>query len=1085
MKISLIANTGIQFYTTELEVRAEDSFVDNSGNMLLPLSIVDENNYSFPLSFYESYNPIEGKWLLELVVSFSNGQCVRLNELKRHQYPFPYVFTDINGADRLVDEAKIDFSELDILAAEDCYNDYNLEGSIREKLLSGTCPLDCLENQWLPMPVFEQDNLGSCVFGPTGWARMKLSLISKVKNIRHYRLVWAFDTSAIKDNVSIMRPFFYEGETEKHYTLCDNVSLLFDYFSHDESFDCEWVDNYIASLIHGGKEHTELFNSDTDISTHFRYLAYYITFICYFRKMGLSPEISLYTDQIEHKSVDLVLDIGNSRTCGVLFENSDFTKVEMLQLQDLTEPWKVYCKPFDMRLAFHHCKFGEMETIDQFEWQSFLRVGDEATKLIYQSRPSDGVSERTTNYSSPKRYLWDNKQFAGQWDFLITNDDDVSSLNHYINIKGLSEQFDSDGTLRTIKNGGLYSSFSRRSLMTFVMIEILQQANCQMNSYEFRTKHGDVDVPRKLSRILVTCPTAMPKEEQIALRRCAEEAFIALLRCKDPNLYYQAYNQDEWKDKITIIPSVKDLTMTNAPVNLKGRAEWGYDEATCCQLVYLYAEIAQRYMNHCEDFFNLYGHVRKEFVEDGYNRKSLTIGSIDIGAGTTDLMICSYKYDENGVAKLTPVPLFWDSFYYAGDDVLEEIIRQQIIEGRTTNYQYTLCGPIFNAICSAYMNLSDDDFIDAMNIRNKVLLDNMSDIEKESVKFAVASRETSERIHNFFGHDKALMDYKDRLMRQDFNIQVSVPMGLKLLELLRLGRKRMQLKFEDFFPELEPAEFILSHFSKHFSIVKGGKHYVDIDFTKIEWTYDPQVISEIVVSKLEPLMKQLSIVLNTYQCDIILLAGKPMSLNVVTDLFLKYYPISPNRLIRLNDYRVGEWYPFSDGLGYFKDQKSLVAVGGMIGYLASNGGLGGFHMDMTHLKKDMVSTAQYIGLYSAVNQKIKEAVITPLQNTATFEVHGFPIYIGCKQLYSQYYQARALYALNLQDDVDLRTISLPLKISVARNYSQDREALKIVSAVDSMGKPFSLNKLRFCVQSLADEGTYWLDKGEFVLSING
>ena len=502
-------------------------------------------------------------------------------------------------------------------------------------------------------------------------------------------------------------------------------------------------------------------------------------------------------------------------------------------------------------------------------------------------------------------------------------------------------------------------------------------------------------------------------------------------------------------------------------------------------MVYIYAEVAQRYLNHCEDFFNLYGHVRKEFKEDNYHRNALTIGSLDIGAGTTDLMICAYKYDEKGVCKLTPKPLFWDSFYYAGDDLLEEIVRAVIIEGRNKGMGPIYEGPVFNAICSNYMSLSDDDFIEAFSLQGKVQFGNLSENEKNELKYTYASRETSERIHNFFGKDKALMDYKDRIMRQDFNVQVSVPMGLKMMDMLRMGRKSSRLRYEDFFMELQPASFIIDHFNKHFSLVSKDKTFVDIDFRKIVWQYNPEAIANIIVTKVEPLMKQLAIVLNTYQCDIVLLAGKPTSLNVITDLFLKYYPTSPNRLIRLNDYRVGEWYPFADGLGYFKDQKSLVAIGAMIGYMSSNGGINGFHMDMANLKKDMCSTANYMGLYNTVNQKITEAILTPDQNSASFEVHGFPLFLGCKQLVSKFYQARPLFSLNLAEDVDLHTLALPLKVSVARNYSQDKETLKIVSAIDANGKPFSINKLRFGVQSLASEGAYWLDKGEFVLSING
>lgn len=1084
MKTSFIANTGIQFLSSSFEIKAEDSFVDKEGNFLSPLSIKDENGFDVPLVFHERYNITEDIWTLDLAASFSGGQIVPLDKLRKHR-PVPYLFTNPLGIETLVDESKIDFGTLDTISEDECYSDYCFAGSITEHLAKGENPLDCIENQWLPMPMFEKDTSGNSVFGPTGWCRMKLVPTSKVKNVRRYNIIWAFDTSSVMNDASTVRPFFYDGETEKNYAISDDISLLFNFFS-PKPYYCEWVDDYIASLIHGNKENTEL-TDENGTSTHFRYIAYYITIVSFLKKMGLTPDVILYTNDEEFKPVDLVLDIGNSRTCGVIFEDGDFTKVDMLQMHDLSEPWKVYKKPFDMRIAFHNCKFGEMDLPDQFLWQSFLRVGDEAIKLIYKSRPSNGVAQRTTNYSSPKRYLWDSKMFDGQWDFLTTEEESAnSSLNHYINIKGLSEQFDSDGSLRKTQNGGIFSSFSRRSLMTFVMIEILQQANCQINSPEFREKHGEINIPRKLRNILITCPTAMPKEEQVILRQCAEEAYIALIRCKDPDLYYQPYNPSEWEGKIQIIPSVKHLSVNpNNPAAQRVKTEWGYDEATCCQLVYLYAEVAQRYLNHCEDFFNLYGHKRPELIADGYDRNALTIGSIDIGAGTTDVMVCSYKYDEGGVCKLTPQPLYWDSFYYAGDDILEEIVRAVIIEGQNKHVGTLYEGPIFNAVCSTYMNLDDDDFIDALNLRGKVSFNNLTGQEKESLKFTYASRETSERIHNFFGKDKALMDYKDRLMRQDFNIQISVPMGLKMLDMLRLGRKSTRLTYDDFFGELQPAQFILDHFSKHFSIKKNGKPYVDFDFKKITWNFNEEELSKIVITKIEPLMKQLAVVLNIYNCDVILLAGKPTSLSAITDLFLKYYPISPNRLIRLNDYRVGEWYPFADGLGYFNDQKSLVAVGAMIGYLSSNGGINGFHMDMSKFKKAMVSTANYMGLYNSVNHKISEAILTPDQNSATFEVHGFPLFIGCKQLVSQFYQARPIYSLTLSDDVDPHTVSLPLKVSIVRNFGQDKETLKIVSAVDSMGKPFAINNLQFQVQSLASEGAYWLDKGEFVLSING
>src|SRR5690606_30820737 len=106
-----------------------------------------------------------------------------------------------------------------------------------------------------------------------------------------------------------------------------------------------------------------------------------------------------------------------------------------------------------------------------------------------------------------------------------------------------------------------------------------------------------------------------------------------------------------------------------------------YDEATAAQFVFLYAEIGERYLKNVKEYFDFYGKVRTDLGD--YDKKSLTVGSVDIGAGTTDVMIASYKYEDNsGQCKLTPVPLFWESFYKAGDDLLKELIQQLVIEGQ-------------------------------------------------------------------------------------------------------------------------------------------------------------------------------------------------------------------------------------------------------------------------------------------------------------------------------------------------------------------------------------------------------------------
>lgn len=90
---------------------------------------------------------------------------------------------------------------------------------------------------------------------------------------------------------------------------------------------------------------------------------------------------------------------------------------------------------------------------------------------------------------------------------------------------------------------------------------------------------------------------------------------------------------------------------------------------TCSQLVYMYGEISQKYKGCCKEFFDLYGK----------GNATLTIGSLDIGAGTTDLMINEYKYEEDNVTEVKPIPKFYDSFYYAGDDMLKALVKNVML----------------------------------------------------------------------------------------------------------------------------------------------------------------------------------------------------------------------------------------------------------------------------------------------------------------------------------------------------------------------------------------------------------------------
>ncbi len=136
-------------------------------------------------------------------------------------------------------------------------------------------------------------------------------------------------------------------------------------------------------------------------------------------------------------------------------------------------------------------------------------------------------------------------------------------------------------------------------------------------------------------------------------------------------------------------------------------------------------------------------------------------------------MIAAYKYDDSGQCTLTPVPLFWESFYIAGDDLLKNLIRRLVIEG-----EYAV-------------------------IQNQLRKTNQTDIAK--------------LILDYFGTDNARQSVTDRQIRSEFNLQVSVPVVSYFLELLRENKvEKATLTFNDIFSDNRPTESVMEHFKNHF-----------------------------------------------------------------------------------------------------------------------------------------------------------------------------------------------------------------------------------------------------------------------------
>ena len=1059
----LIANTGIQFITPDpVEMDFSEPVLLDSGRTLRYTFVQKEDfitgdvTLDFALYHEQSMNFIPLKELISEGAVASTSGRVNLDDsgmpMMSPQAPIALFSTFPVGANQLIN--------ISTLESFMVMNPDTGEQEPAYKRLIG---------KWLPFPMFEVATHGTTLGSPVAWCRAKIvDEGAKSDSPTHcYRMVWAFDTK-ISDQPSKIRPTFYDGDgRSKQYCLCNDVRQLIDFMTADET-GCAFSD-YIRSI----------FGMSDDRKNHMP-IAYYIYFINHIRLSGNAPNVTLHncSDNKDTIKVDIVLDVGNSRTCGVLFEEGSFLKREMLELRDMGCPWNTYNSSFDMRLVFRKADFGNDILLDDiFNWPSLVRVGEEAKKIIYNAREDSTMGRNTSSYSSPKRYLWDDSPFDGNWEFLrMIGDPTGVAMTENVYIPVLSDMFDKEGryypsgTQKPTDDHLSPVRYSRSSLMTFVLVEILLQALCQVNSHKYRTLHGDNDRRRVLRNIILTCPTAMPVSEQVTLRQSAVDAYDALRRCIGLD------------SDVAVVPSPQSLNPSSFTTIPRG---WSYDEATCCQLVYLYAEIAQRYDGQIAMFIDQKGHLRNEDREKNINAKSLTICSIDIGAGTTDVMICNYRCDAKQHDVIVPTPLFWDSYYLAGDEILRHIVQNQIIEGGNSPETWNIGGYVTHRM----LEMSNDE-IAALACMSHMIAGATYRSRMNDIAFAVSEEDRQRAIrrlavdlmHDYFGYNSLKMSAKDQHCRVDFITQIAHPMAQFWLELLRTSHSERVFSFDDLlaedkcFKHNRPSDHLLDHFYSHFGF----------RFEEMKWHFNPQSVANDVKAALEPLVKTLSEVVHAYACDILVLAGRPTSLDTVTEMFIKYMPISPHRLVSLNSYRVGSWYPFTYGDGYIFDQKSIVAVGGMVGYLASHGS-GGFDstvkpisLDFSSMVKQMKPTADYMGEFVPSTMQLKTPhLFSPSHNTASVVLNSRnPFYIGCSQFDAVNYQARPIDSLIIGDE----TCRVPVTVTLTRNYHQNKELLVVDNAQDAEGKNVKVILRPQTLVGNADS-EYWLDNGLFDLII--
>ena len=920
--------------------------------------------------------------------------------------------------------------------------------------------LETYGGAWMPIPVFREEQGGDWSRGPTNWVRVHLSKLDEVdENGFDYRILVAFDTELLphREDEAYLAPSEPDARRGAVFSVCRSEEAL-DWYVQ-EKWIADWCREAVRDMITSEEAKRRRSTgpaSDEQIVERLEGpgedVARYKAFVYLLAELDLLPQFKIldqFTAAPEPVNVDLVLDVGNSRTCGILIEThpdgsgADINRAEKVTLRDLSEPTRVYTDPFESRIEFNRASFGKEDiSFDSgrpiaFSWPTVVRIGPEALRLAGLRRGGEGA----TGLSSPKRYLWDGDPRRDSWRF---NDpaghgEDTPMAT---GVEFTTLVNDAGEPLHTVPDSvpehderrfpSFQALYARSNLMSFALTEVFLQTIVMMNSAAHRLRQDNAMLPRRLRRIIMTMPTALPLAERQILRRQAENARDLAYLClwpgdpgEDGSIRMKALREE------TPLPEIK--------------IDW--DEASATQAVFLYSQTAMAYSGDARAFFrrSRLPVNRNSDLEDDFR-----LATLDIGGGTTDLVVTSYRADGRGAnVTLFPEQVFREGMSVAGDDIVFRVIQNHVL------------APIMAAMQASGISTSG-----AEGNRVKSLADRL------------------------FGGDRGGMHVEERRHRQQFAVLVGVPAALRLIA-----------EYEHWDPLSGPADgktFCLSELLGDTGTVRGVIEFVErktreaggsgFDLAQVEIPVQYRDIDRTVRSVVQELLRACAEIVYRARADLLILSGRPSRMPAVGAVLTECMALPPHRVIPLHDFQVGSWYPFRDYASTISDPKTTAAVGAMI-CLLGEGRLKDFNFRSDHLKAR--STARFFGKLDRDNRLHEDDVYfrdLDLENEEydlpdePFEFRG-PMTLGFRQFGADWWPGTRLYSLDytspdIANKLNPRT---PLQVTLRRNTRGENkevvDAFMIDRIEDNDARPVSANQLRLRLQTIDNQDGYWLDTG--------
>ena len=793
------------------------------------------------------------------------------------------------------------------------------------------------------------------------------------------------------------------------------------------------------------------------------------------------------------KRVHMVIDFGNSRTGSLLIEpqsgdapemepfelvnryhldawndNGEFVKKHSSRWFNSRTNWctapyqpprrletKIYTEQAAKKGLFGSSKKVDAQTVfftpRIFQDLSGVRMGLEADDIAQAVRAEGDI---LLGLSSPKRYLWaeDESWLDGDLWQMCDPDDRCGSHNYYSLLQGplirYLSQDDPDELLlpnpadSEIHDDELAREFplkprhAPRMMMTAAIYELLSQAYCYVNSPAYRSLLGDPHRHREIHSVALTFPSGMIQQERERFQKQIEKAIdlfaVSIGRSQAQRPVASLSIDEASAVHFTYIWS--ELQMLNREVTLwfetvgRARSSENADTPSATPPLAIPSATSARRPP-----------VRGGRVETApAGMLEVRIACIDIGGGTSDLMIARYTHVGGIVDRIDGEVLHRDGISLAGDQLVKRVLERIIVPhfadriGMGPDEVAKLFGP----------ELPGNRSFRAQRI---------SWVNRLFVPLAQA----------YLRH--AVDENTDDPISHDDGLHVS----------------------QDVVDAFETAVN---------GIYQAGMFNIR---QPLDLYYEPEQFDTVIHEVFDELLFDFCERISRYDVDIVLLAGQPTKLKYLQSRVRMYLPLSLDRVIPMHNYFAGTWYPYQSDeagqMGVIADPKSAVVVGAAIQSLMHEGLLGNIRFQMrdaTHTGKAGAGgttnqNSYFWGLMTEGATRIREdkVLFRPDDSVSRFDLQVVAerVQIGRRKSPNPHSEVSPVWLLKIDKGHRHGPIDLVATIERVRPTSKHEETLKLVSVKGSIAGTEAVMdgpdaNVQFQWRTLANE-RYYLDTG--------